>query len=245
MGVQNAHVFVTSVSNVAAATPDGFTDNQPFNYEFTVAIIRDTPFNVGNGPGTNLLTIKFSPNTRTPFLSGPDGGNSANIFASTPSHTVTYTSDFLDFTLVTVKKNMSLSFSSASPEIVMPAPGFGAAGTYLQDFTAAGSGTFGSNPAPVVKGPTAAAVSISGRVINLNKGGIGSGPGVGAATVTVVESNGEVHEVLTTNRGYFQVNGLNAGQNVMLSVQSKQYAFTPMMLNLSDSIADLVIVAQR
>ncbi len=228
-GTQNAHLFVTTNTTQVTST-SGSNLVQPLNKTVTVRIIRDTPTmpGVGNGARTNLLTIVFSPSGSAPTITG--ASNSAGITATTPDHNVAYTSDFVSFGLTTAR-NLSLSFSSVSPSLAA------GAGSFLRDFTAAGSGTFASNPAPSPAIITAAAASLSGKVFTSASNGLKN------AQVILTEADGTVHRASTGTYGNFQFSGIRSGQSVTLNVVSKRYAFAPQIVNLQGNLSDLIFNA--
>jgi len=231
-GIQNAHLFVTTTTTQSGSLSGG-TVTQPLNQTVTVQIIRDTPAPVGIGAGsrTNLLTAVFSPSGNTPAIVGSNGGNSATLSATTPDHVVTFTSDFLLFGLTT-QRNLAFSFSSVAPSVAL------GSGSFLQSVAAAGSGTFASSPPPIPFTTSAAPVSIGGRVSR------GNGVGMGNATVILTEADGTRHAARTGSFGHFEFGAISAGQTVMVSVSSKQFIFSPVVVQLSDSISDLNFVAQ-
>ncbi|MEP6945146.1 MAG: carboxypeptidase-like regulatory domain-containing protein [Acidobacteriota bacterium] len=226
--VQSAHLFITTTTT-NPATLTGGTITQPLNSVVTIQIIRDTPAPVGSGSATNLLTATFSPSAFSPSMVGSSGGNSATLQATTPDNNVLFTSDFLNFRSTT-SRNLSFSFSSASPSFSLGAGGF------VQSFLAAGSGTFASNPPPTVFIPTAAPVSVTGRILNPY------GAGLQNAIVTVIEANGAVHTAQTSAFGYFSFPAVESGQSVVISVRSKQFQFDPQIATLGDNIADLQFI---
>ncbi len=231
LGPQAARIFITTTTLTSGSVGGGNT-TQPLSQTVTLQVVRDTPAPVGTGGGsrTNLLTAVFSPNSNTPNLVGTTGGNSATLNATTPDHNVTFTSNFLLFT-ATTQRNLALSFSSVNPGMALGLGGF------LQSITAAGTGTFASNPIPVYPGPTAAAVTVSGRVSTAN------GRGLRNAEVTLLNSNGTFMTARTTNFGYFSFEGIASGQSVIISVRSKRYTFAPQVVSLQDSATDISFVA--
>ncbi len=116
----------------------------------TMSFLSTAPLTVNNityASGSNLLTATFS-NTQ---IQGVRGATSAGFTGSTlGGSTLTYTSDFLDFTQ-TVNRDFSLSLSSIAPGLnaipttLTPTRG-------LRSFRAVSSGTFSSDPAPLVNG---------------------------------------------------------------------------------------------
>lgn len=221
-GFQDAHLTVTTTTTQTATNNSG-TLTQPFDQVVTVHITRDTPApaGVGSGARTNLLTAVISPSGSTPGLVG--SGNSATVSATTPDHVVTFTSDFLIFTLTT-QRNLAFSFSSVTPTLAI------GSGNFLQSFTAAATGTFASSPPPIYASPTAARVNISGRVLTPN------GAGLQNARVIMTEQDGTVRTATTTSFGYYHFDGVQSGQNVIMSVSSKRYSFDTQLVSLQDDL---------
>lgn len=232
-GFQDAHLFITTTTTQTASI-NGSNTEQPLNQTVTIQIIRDTPAPVGVGSGsrTNLLTAVFTPSGTTPTLVGSTNGNSATMSATTPDHTVTFTSDFLGFALTT-QRNLGLSFSSVTPSIAL------GAGNFLQSFTAAGTGTFASNPVPVYVVPTAAPVSVSGRVLT------SEGAGLRNAAVFLTEANGTRHKATTGTFGNYSFPEVAAGQIVTIEVASKRFSFAARSVSLEENIAGLNFIAEE
>ena len=233
-GFQDARLFM-SATTTTPATPTPFLLTQVFGSNVnTIQILRDAPAPVGVGTGTrrNLLTVTFAPtNNSAPSIAGANGGNSASFSATTPDHVVTFTSDFLTFTNST-QRNWALSFSSILPMLSAGSGGF------FNSFTAAGTGTFSANPAPIPGGPTAAAVSVGGRVLTAD------GRALRNAQVTITEADGSSRTVLTGNFGQFSFANLAAGQTVVLSVRSKRHQFSPQIITLTEDLNEIEFIAQ-
>ena len=135
----NAHLFLTAQTSTATLPP--LPPDNTSREHFPVAtnmiqIVLDTPVD----GKTNFLTVTFSD-----LFSGVLGSHEASLTASdaasgTPPDTVTFTSDFIDFT-GTINNGISLSFSS-----VDSVDGSGGLqlgdGNFFKSFTAAGTGTF-------------------------------------------------------------------------------------------------------
>ena len=228
-GFQNAHLTITTTTTMPGVSVLG-TVTQPLNQQVTVAIIRDAAATVGRNSRTNLLTAVFTPAGNTPGITGGDGGNSANLSATTPGQNVIFTSDFLLFHQTT-NRNLGLTFSSVNPSLAL------GAGSFLQNFTAAGTGTFASNPLPTLPGPTAAGVSLSGKVST------SSGRGVRNAEVVLVSSDGTIRSARTSSFGYFEITDITSGQTVVVSVLSKRYSFPTRTISLQDNATEIDFVA--
>ena len=225
-GFQSAHLTITSTTTTPATSAAGNL-TQSMNQMVTIAIIRDTPAPVltGTGSRTNLLTAVITTNSSPPDIVGGAGGQSATFSASTTPQNVVYSSDFVNFSSTT-QRNFSFSFSAVTPGLNL------GTGNFLQSFTGDATGTFASNPVPTYAPPTAAAVVISGRV--LSEGGAG----LRRANVTLTESNGTRYNVTTGTFGTYEFPGIEAGQTVIISVESKRYSYTPRIINLQDNISD-------
>lgn len=236
-GFQNAHLFITTTTT-AFATLNLATNglNQSLDQTTVISVVRDTPAPVGVGIGarTNLLTATVSVNTATPALTGTSTTNSGTMSISTPDHVVTFTSDFLNFSLTT-QRNLALSFSSITPTLGLAGP---SGSSFLQSFTAAGSGTYASDPPPTVFGPTAASATISGRVLNM------SGNGLRNVQVTLTEADGSTRTVLTGNSGRYSFSNLAAGQTVVLTVRSKRYRFMSQAVTLINELNEIDFTAK-
>ena len=232
-GIQNAHLFITTTTTTPG-TVNSNTAIQPLDQVITISIVRDTPAPVGVGVGTrtNLLTATISANTATPTLTGTNTGNAASFDWTTPDHVVIYTSDFLNFA-GTVQRNLAFGFSSVTPIFALGANNF------LQSFTAAGSGTFASNPPPTVGPTTAAGVTISGRVLT------SLGRGLGRARVNIIEADGTTRTVFTNPFGYYSFSDVSAGQSAILSILSKRYSYRPQVITVTNDLSDLNFTPER
>lgn len=228
-GEQRAHIFVTSTTTA----PVSITGNrivQPFNQTFTIRIIRDTPTSMGVGSGsrTNLLTAIVTPAPDNPVLAGDTGGESAGFTASTPNQNIVYNSDFITFPTLSTSRNLALSFSSVTPALALGTGGF------MRSFTAAGTGTFASNPGPTSSTPpTSAGVVISGRVLAAN------GRGSANTRVKLTRADGETYFAMTNSFGYYKFYDITVGETVVVTVKSKRYVYEPKVLNVGEEITGL------
>lgn len=80
--------------------------------------------------------------------------------------------------------------------------------------------------------PTAAGVSITGRVMF-------SGRGVGGAIVVIALGDGTIRHARTNAFGNFNFDDLLVGQTVLIDVQSRRHNFAPQLISLSDSLSGL------
>jgi hypothetical protein len=90
-------------------------------------------------------------------------------------------------------------------------------------------------------GPTAAPVSVSGRVIRADGGGIAK------ARVELIGPGGEKLVALTNPFGYYHFDGVVAGSTYILSVSSKQYRFAnnPRVISVLDELAEIDFIGSQ
>ena len=81
--------------------------------------------------------------------------------------------------------------------------------------------------------PTAAPVSISGRVLTLD------GRGLMNAVVVLTERSGTSRTARTGPFGYYRFDDVEAGQTLIFDVRSKLYQFAPQVVSVTDNIAEL------
>jgi hypothetical protein len=81
--------------------------------------------------------------------------------------------------------------------------------------------------------PTAAAVSISGRVYASGSMGLSN------ASVVLTLANGSMRTARSSSFGYFRFDDIEAGQTVFIQITSKTRLFDPQVLDVSQDVADL------
>jgi CubicO group peptidase (beta-lactamase class C family) len=87
-------------------------------------------------------------------------------------------------------------------------------------------------------GPTAASVTIGGRVMS------GKAGGISRARVYLTDANGETRTALTNNFGYYHFADVPAGETYILGVFHKRYTFEPQVLTVMEDINDFNFTAQ-
>lgn len=82
--------------------------------------------------------------------------------------------------------------------------------------------------------PTAADVTVSGRVVSA------SGRGIANASISLTDVKGNVRRVLTSTFGYYRFDDVRAGESYILSVQSKRFQFAKpsRVINVTDYLTD-------
>jgi hypothetical protein len=89
--------------------------------------------------------------------------------------------------------------------------------------------------------PTAASVSLSGRVTNA------SGNGISNVYVTLTQADGTIRTARTASFGYFKFDEVLTGQIVIINVQAKRFTFAQptLILNVADNLTELNFVADE
>jgi hypothetical protein len=101
---------------------------------------------------------------------------------------------------------------------------------------ASGSGSFALTSGfwnYIALAPTAAPVSISGRVLTP------TGAGLFNAVLYLQNQDGEILVTRSGSFGYYMFDGIEAGQTVFISVESKRYMYAPRTIRLADVVNDL------
>ena len=86
--------------------------------------------------------------------------------------------------------------------------------------------------------PTAASVSVSGRVLAAN------GAGISKARVSMTDQNGAARVVLTNQFGYYQFEQVPAGASYLVNVEHKNYQFTSRIITVLEETGGVNFVAQ-
>ena len=87
--------------------------------------------------------------------------------------------------------------------------------------------------------PTAANVSVGGRILDTG------GNGISRSTVTLTDSAGNVRTAMTSSFGYYSFDDVPAGQTYILTVSNKRYLFadSPRVISGQDNLADIDFIA--
>ena len=91
---------------------------------------------------------------------------------------------------------------------------------------------------PGCASPTAANVTVSGRVMRTD------GVGISGAIVTIGGPAGTTRSSLTSPLGYYSFNGVESGQSYIVQVSSKRFSFASRVLTVDNTVEDLDFVAQ-
>ena len=105
-----------------------------------------------------------------------------------------------------------------------------------------GAGTFINGIAlapPVCSGPTRTGVTVSGRVLTPD------GRGLRNAKVVLTDSFGIARTVTTSSFGYYQFDGIEAGESYVIGVASKIYRFQAQLVQVNDTLTDVNFIGQE
>lgn len=78
--------------------------------------------------------------------------------------------------------------------------------------------------------PTAASVTVAGRVIS------SFGRGISNASVTITDSSGTVRRVRTSSFGYYRFDDVEIGQTYTFNVLHRRYQFSPIVITINDEL---------
>jgi hypothetical protein len=87
--------------------------------------------------------------------------------------------------------------------------------------------------------PTAANVSIGGRVLTAE------GQGIRNVLVNLTDGSGTVHTTVTGTFGYYDFAEIEAGQTAVISVTAKRYAFAQptIILSLTENVSEINFIS--
>jgi hypothetical protein len=87
--------------------------------------------------------------------------------------------------------------------------------------------------------PSAASVSVSGRVLTSSKRGLSN------AVVYLSDSQGNIRNARTNSLGYYRFQDIQAGQSVTITVVSKRFQFAPQVVNVNEEMSGLNFLAEQ
>jgi hypothetical protein len=108
----------------------------------------------------------------------------------------------------------------------------------LNTFTVNGLAIFSDWTAGNPLAPTAAPVSITGRVFD------STGRAISKARVILTDQDGTILSAITNAFGYYNFDGVVAGRSYVASITSKGYTFAPRLISVTDDLTDLNFFAQ-
>ncbi len=83
---------------------------------------------------------------------------------------------------------------------------------------------------------TSSDAAVSGRVVTQDGGGLRG------ARVTMVDTNGATRSVITSSLGYYRFDEIETGETYIISVSSRRFRFSPIVVTVHDSLADVDFV---
>jgi subtilisin-like proprotein convertase family protein len=86
--------------------------------------------------------------------------------------------------------------------------------------------------------PTAAGVSVSGRVVDM------FGSAIGNVTLTLTDSFGQARITRSSPFGYFEFTDIPIGQTYLLGAQAKRYTFPTQTFSVHDAIDNILLTAE-
>jgi hypothetical protein len=87
--------------------------------------------------------------------------------------------------------------------------------------------------------PTAAGVTVSGRVLSSR------GRGISNTVVHLTNQKSEIQTARTTRSGYYTFNDITAGEIYIFNVYSKRYQFNTQVITLTSDLTELNFTAQE
>ncbi|MBV9242355.1 MAG: carboxypeptidase regulatory-like domain-containing protein, partial [Acidobacteria bacterium] len=102
-----------------------------------------------------------------------------------------------------------------------------------QNYTLSLSGPPLAGGCTTYAGPSAAAVTISGRVITAN------GAAIRGATVSLTDTQGAQRSAITNAFGYYSFDNVQSGQTYLMRALARRYIFTPRSVNVTDSLTNV------
>jgi hypothetical protein len=225
------------------------------NYNITATYSGDTNFNAST--------------TSSPFVQqvvGPSVGETITYVSSSanPSvvgQSVTFTAFVYGAFGVPVSGGVVQFYDGATPlgglvlvnavtgqaQVTTSALSLGNHTITAQFLTNFGAGANGYDPSTgtlyngqtVTLAPSAATVSISGRVTTI------SGTGIINVRLTLTDSSGEVRTATTTASGYYQFDDVQAGDTYILTASGKRYTFSQpvQVLNINEETTEVNFIA--
>jgi hypothetical protein len=180
-------------------------------------------------PVTGTITYSINAGAAQPINSAASG-TSANNISSDDIFVFGAQTGATDGSTIVLNAGTVMTTSSVNG----PLPTNGSFTTFITD----GNGFLCSTNG-VALPPTAASVSISGRVLT------SSGRGLAKALVQLTDSEGNTRTARTNPFGFYRFEDVQAGQTVILTVVSKQFQFAPQVLNLNEELTHLNFIAEN
>jgi hypothetical protein len=85
--------------------------------------------------------------------------------------------------------------------------------------------------------PTAADVSISGRILD------SQGRGIAGARVTIQDQQGQTNGAVSNPFGFYRIDGVRTGASYVVTVQHKLFEFQPRVITVTDELTEVNFIA--
>ena len=166
--------------------------------------------------------------TTTPSFAGFPLGVTSGTFDNT-----------LDMTNASSYNPSFITANGGTPATAMAAliAGFDSSKSYFNIHTS----TFGGGEIRsfLILVPTAAGVSVSGRVLTPE------GRGLRNASVTITDQQGVTRRVITGRNGFYGFDDVEAGMTYVVSAQSRRFQFSPRVIQITDNLTDFDFIASQ
>lgn len=90
----------------------------------------------------------------------------------------------------------------------------------------------------VMTSPTAASVTVAGRVLT------SGGRAIGRANVMMIDSQGNLRSTQTNSFGHYYFEDVEVGRAYIINVSSKLYSFEPQLINVNENVINLDFTAK-
>jgi hypothetical protein len=170
----------------------------------------------------------------TGYVASLPNGMQSSIYSFQISQYQTSEGTF-NFSMTGLPLGLSLTQTTSSGVVTVQITGMPTqTGSFIPQLTITSGGqTATVNYSLFVMAPTAASVSISGRVFG------GNGRGLRNAYVILTDDQGASRTVQTSAFGYYRFEEVEVGRTYILTVQSKRYEFEPQVIFVTEELTEL------
>ncbi len=209
--------------------PSGFADLRPrTSTDVVVAGITDAATCLAsNGVATTPCSVTVRGTTLEQPPSQPNGGG---FNSSLSSSTVTLATPLAAGASINVRFLFGIQQTGTAKFAI---------NVEALPTNALGSTSIGHAYKGSTDGPTAANVSVSGRVLNPQ------GRGLTNARVTITGTDGISRSVISGRMGTFLFSDVESGQDYMISIGSRRYSYSTRLVTVNDNISDLAFYPEQ
>lgn len=204
-------------------------------------VAAQVQYSTDKGQTWTRLGVNADPAATNWYNRGPATGCpvDAGVFPDRYGWSITSNNTLVTYNITTGVPALVGQPSVTFRVIVSVAPGYSASGYAVDGFMVDDFEILGPVNAPL--GPTAAGASISGRVTTADGRGV-----MNAAIVVTGNSLQQPKTVKTSSLGYYSIDGLQAGETYVVTINSKRYTFSvpSRVISLGDNVGDVDFVAE-